>query len=133
MAITHAGKGLPIRIRSLPSIQELLTPIQELPAVLALLPVRLPQKLLPPLIQVVGCRTPKEMRPSLRIAVVNLPVSHAPTFMAIPLSAHAVYDLPPAACGQRVNGYSAAVNELAFGANCAAAGAYAVVAASGHH
>ena len=90
---------------------------------LSLLPVRLPQKWPPPLIQAAGCRTPKAMHPSLHIAVVSLPVSHAPIFMAIPLSAHTEHDLLPAACGQRVNGYSAAVNELAFGANDAAGGA----------
>lgn len=44
-------------------------------------------------------------------------------FHGYALGAHAKHYLPPAACGQRVDGYSAAVNELAFGANDAAGGA----------
>src|SRR5579863_1748025 len=46
-----------------------------------------------------------------------------PFFIVIPLNAHAEHDLPPAACGQKVNGYSAAVNQLAYGANSGAGGA----------
>jgi hypothetical protein len=63
------------------------------------------------------------MRLSPHTATAKLPVSHAPIFGGYALGARAEHHLPLAACGQRVNGYSAAVNELAFGANDAAGGA----------
>jgi len=75
----------------------------------------------PPLRAVAGCRIPVEMHLSLHTTVAKLPVSH-PSIVKVTRSSLGASPHPPA-CGQRVNGYSAAVNELAFGANRAAGGA----------